>query len=70
MVTLSAVDFGLDIWSGQIKDYKICIWCFHANHAAVRSKNKVWPSIKIITFSNKVLNNENIYRKEHTFPII
>jgi hypothetical protein len=27
---------------GQTKDYKICICCFSAKHAALRKKNKDW----------------------------
>jgi hypothetical protein len=38
----SAVDRGLEIWSGQTKDYDIGICCFSAKHAALRRKNKDW----------------------------
>ena len=38
----SAVDRGLEPWSGQTKDYKIGICCFSAKHAALRRKNKDW----------------------------
>jgi hypothetical protein len=27
---------------GQTKDYKICICCFSAKHAALKKKNKDW----------------------------
>jgi hypothetical protein len=36
----SAVDRGIESWSGQTKDYKIGICCFSAKHAALRSKIK------------------------------
>ena len=32
----SAVDRGFEPLSGQTKDYKICICCFSAKHAALR----------------------------------
>jgi hypothetical protein len=38
----SAVDRGLETWSGQTKDYDIGICCFSAKHAALRRKNKDW----------------------------
>ena len=38
----SAVDRGCDTRSGQIKDYKISIYCFSAKHAALRRKSKDW----------------------------
>jgi hypothetical protein len=38
----SAVDCGLETWSGQTKDYDIGICCFSAKHAALRRKNKDW----------------------------
>ena len=36
------VDCRFEPWSGQTKDYKICICCFSAKHAAFRSKSKNW----------------------------
>jgi len=39
---LSAVDYRLETWSDQTKDYKICIFCFSAKHAALRNKSKDW----------------------------
>ena len=38
----SAVDRGFEPRSGQTKDYKICICCFSAKHAALRRKIKDW----------------------------
>jgi len=38
----SAVDRGFEPQSAQIKDYKIGICCFSANHAALRRKSKDW----------------------------
>jgi hypothetical protein len=38
----SAVDRGLEPWSGQTKDYKIGICCFSTKHAALRRKSKDW----------------------------
>ena len=42
VLALSAVDRGFEPWSGQTKDYKIGICCFHAKHAALRRKSKDW----------------------------
>jgi hypothetical protein len=42
MLASSAVDRGFEPLSGQIKDYKICICCFSAKHAALRRKSKDW----------------------------
>ena len=38
----SAVDRGFEPMSDQNKDYKIGIYCFSAEHAALRSKSKDW----------------------------
>jgi hypothetical protein len=38
----SAVDRGFEPRSGLTKEYKICISCFSANHAALSRKNKDW----------------------------
>ena len=38
----SAVDRGFEPRSGQTKDYKICICCFSAKHAALRRKSQDW----------------------------
>ena len=38
----SAVDHGFEPQLGQIKDYKICICCFSAKHAAFRKQCKHW----------------------------
>ena len=35
-----AVDHGFEHWMGHTKDDKICICCFSANHAALRTKSK------------------------------
>jgi hypothetical protein len=40
VLTSSAVDREFDIRSGQAKDYKIGIYCFSANHTALRRKMK------------------------------
>jgi two-component sensor histidine kinase len=42
MLVSSAVDRGFEPRSGQTKDYKICICCFSAKHAALRRKSKDW----------------------------
>ena len=38
----SAVDRGFEPRSGQTKDYKICISCFSAKHAALTRKCTDW----------------------------
>jgi hypothetical protein len=38
----SAEDRGFELFSGQIKNYKIGMCCFSAEHKALRSKNKDW----------------------------
>ena len=38
----SAVDRGLESWSGQTKDYEIGTCSFSTKHAALRSKSKDW----------------------------
>jgi hypothetical protein len=38
----SAVDHGLEPRSGQVKDYKIGIFCFSAKHTTLRRKSKDW----------------------------
>ena len=40
VLALNVVDRGLELWSGQSKDYKIGICYFSAKHAALRSKSK------------------------------
>jgi hypothetical protein len=40
VLSSSVVDSGFEPRSGQIKDYKICICCISAKHAALRRKNK------------------------------
>jgi hypothetical protein len=40
VLTSSAVDREFDIRSGQAKYYKIGIYCFSANHTALRRKMK------------------------------
>jgi hypothetical protein len=42
MLASSVVDHVLEPQSGQTKDYKIGIFCFSANHTALRSKSKDW----------------------------
>jgi hypothetical protein len=37
---LSVVIHGLELWSGQTKDFKIDICYFSAKHASLRRKNK------------------------------
>ena len=37
---LCVVIHGLELWSGQTKDFKIDICCFSAKHASLRRKNK------------------------------
>ena len=38
----SVVDRGFEPRSGQIKDYKIGIYCFFAKHVAIRRESKDW----------------------------
>ena len=38
----SAVDYRFKSLLGQTKDYKICIYCVSAKHAALRKKSKDW----------------------------
>jgi hypothetical protein len=38
----SAVDRGLEPWSGQTIDYKIGICCFSAKQSALRRNSKDW----------------------------
>ena len=38
----SAVDRGLEPWSGQAIDYKIGICCFSAKQSALRRNSKDW----------------------------
>ena len=38
----SVVDRGFEPQSSQTKDFKICICCFSAKHAALRKKSKDW----------------------------
>jgi hypothetical protein len=49
---LASVDRGFDPRSGQTKDYKICICCFSAKHAALRRNNpnnvSEWSDMSII----------------------
>ena len=42
MPTSNAVDHKFESQLVQTKDYKICICCFSAKHAALRRKNKDW----------------------------
>jgi hypothetical protein len=42
VIASSAIDRGLELRSGQIKDYKISICRFSAKHAALRRKSKDW----------------------------
>ena len=42
VLTLSAVDRGLEHRSVQTKDYKIGLCCFFAEHVTLRRKSKYW----------------------------
>ena len=42
MLAFSVEDHEFESRSGQTKDYKICISCFSAKHAALRSKSNDW----------------------------
>ena len=45
----STVDHGFDPRFGQTKDYEIGIYCFSAEHAALRKKTKTgWFGIRIM----------------------
>ena len=46
MIASKAVDRGVKPRSGQTKDHKICICCFSAEQAALRSKSKDWLAWK------------------------
>jgi len=50
VLAASVVDRGFEPRSGQIKDYKIGICCYHTVHAALRSKSKDWL----------ILNQDNV----------
>ena len=53
MISMNAefvVDRGLEARPGQTKYYKIGIYWFSANHAALRSKNKGW----LVPYQNNV----------------
>jgi hypothetical protein len=53
MFASSAVDRGLESWSGQTKDYKIDICCFSAKLAALRRKSWLaWNQDKVSEWSN------------------
>ena len=41
MLASSAVDRGFEPRLGQTKDYKICIFCFSAKQAALKSKDRL-----------------------------
>jgi len=45
MLASSAVDRGFEPRSGQTKDCKIGICCFHAKHTALRRKIKDWLAL-------------------------
>ena len=49
--TSSGVDCGFEPWSGQTKEYKICISGFSANHTALRRKRKTGWLIKGIMWT-------------------
>ena len=38
----SVAESGIKPWSGQMKDYKIGIFCFPAKHTTLRRKSKDW----------------------------
>ena len=40
VIASSAIDRGLELRSGQIKDYKISICCFSAKYTTLKSKKK------------------------------
>jgi hypothetical protein len=42
LLAQSAIDCGLELWSGQIKDCKIGICCISAKNTDLRSKSKDW----------------------------
>jgi hypothetical protein len=41
MLTLSALDRGLELWSGQIKDYKIGICYFSAKNSIKEKEQRL-----------------------------
>ena len=42
LLASSAIDRRFKPWSGHTKDYKICVCCFTAKHAALRRKSNDW----------------------------
>ena len=59
MVSVLAIECGRSWVRAQTKDYKIGIWCFSANHAALRRKNKGWLA----------RNQNNVSRvDQHVYP--
>ena len=42
VLALNVVDRVFELWSGQTKDYAICISWFSAKYAAFRRKSKHW----------------------------
>jgi hypothetical protein len=42
LLAKGAIDCGLELWSGQIKDCKIGICCISAKNTDLRSKSKDW----------------------------
>ena len=40
----NVLDRGFQPWSGQTKDYAICICCFSGKHATLKRKSKDWLS--------------------------
>ena len=48
VIVLASVDRGLELRSGQTKDYEIGIGCFSAMHAALKKKSKDWLEIMLM----------------------
>jgi hypothetical protein len=38
----SAVNYGFEPWSGDTKNYQMCICCFSTYHTTLRSKSRDW----------------------------
>ena len=57
VLATNGIDRGYEPWSGQTKDYEICICCFSAKYAALKSKNKD----RLTQNQNEVSEWSNVY---------
>ena len=54
MLISSVVDYGFQTQSGQIKDYKIGIYCFSAKNTALRRRGNMFISLLLFQWANTV----------------